>query len=125
MAHGRMRRWFAGWGTAMYTGALFLIVVGRVSDPSAGAKALLALALLGALYGLGVLGLMRVFGVQRWGLAVAGLLAGPVPAVVFLTAQTPAEDRGGLLVLGALLGLFLGLLEWNRTTRRSEERADS
>ena len=91
-----------------------------------GARGVPALALGGALYGLAVLGLMRVFGARRWGLAIAGLLAGPVPAaVLFVSAQTSKEERGGVVFLGCVLGLLLGLLEWNRSARAGEERGDA
>lgn len=120
MAFAKLKRWCAGWGTALYAGALFAVVAGRVADPQGGLGAILVLAMAGALYGLGVLGLMRVFGARRWGLIVAGALCGPVPAVLlFISPQTPEGDRGGVWFFGVVVGLVLGLLEWNRTAREA------
>ncbi|MCE9593255.1 MAG: hypothetical protein K8S98_03580 [Planctomycetes bacterium] len=111
----RLRGASAGLGTAMYTGALVfvagrLLAKGELAHP-------LGLALLGALYALAVLGLMRVFGARRWGLAVAGVLCGPTPVALLAGTDSSGEDRGGMLFVGALFGLVVGLMEWNRQSR--------
>lgn len=110
----KLRRATRGLGTAMYTGALAFVSGRLLADDGPHP---LALALLGALYAAAVLGLVRVSGARRWGLAVAGLVAGPVPVALLASADTPADQRGGLLFVGALLGLLVGLLEWNREVR--------
>jgi hypothetical protein len=45
---------------------------------------------------------------------VAGTTAGPLPIAVLVGLETPHEDRAGMLVLCALLGLSIGILEWAR-----------
>lgn len=117
----KLRRATRGLGTAMCTGAL-AFVSGRLL--AADAPHPLALAVLGALYAAAVLGLVRVLGARRWGLAVAGVIAGPVPVALLANPETPAEQRGGLLFVGALLGLCVGLLEWNREARVARAEAE-
>ncbi|MEW6072519.1 MAG: hypothetical protein AB1726_08000 [Planctomycetota bacterium] len=58
---------------------------------------------------------------SAWCYPWVGLLCGPVPAALLWPASTPDPDRGGLLLMGALLGLFVGLVEWGRI-RRAESR---
>lgn len=73
----------------------------------------------GWLYGMAVRGLMRLFGLPRSWSWLVGLFAGPVPLALLIQADAPAQDRGGVILVGALLGLLLGLLEaaHGRTTR--------
>ena len=119
---GRLRRSLGGFGTAMLAGGLFAVFVGRMG-PETGRAHVPLLLVFGAVYGLAVLGLMRLFGTRKGGHAVAGLLAGPLPAALLLGAAEGQEERGGLLLAGALLGLLIGLLEWVRP--RAEEDASS
>ena len=79
--------------------------------------------LMGGLYGLGVLGLMRLFPVARWAYPFTGFICGPVPLVLFRDA--PREDVQGLVALTALFGIVLGFLEWARLTRRDAKRASA
>jgi len=97
----------------MLAGAMFVLAIGR-TDPASSGHHVPQLLLFGAVYGLAVLGLVRLFGLRNWGLAVAGLVAGPVPTALLLQGGTPAEERGGMLFASSLLGLIVGLLEWAR-----------
>ena len=58
---------------------------------------------LGWLYGVVVLGLIRIFPVAPRGRPLAGLLCGPVPAALLLPADLDADERRVLWLLGALL----------------------
>jgi hypothetical protein len=109
------RRFFSsGWGQALLAGALFTIFVGRL-EASSGRGAVVGLGIAGALYGLAVLALIRLFHTRSFGLLAAGLLAGPLPIAVLLGLETPSQDRAAMLVLCAPLGLLIGALEWART----------
>lgn len=119
---GRLKTWCEGWGTAMLAGALFVVFVGRMSGETTRAAVPL-LGLVGAVYGLAVLGLIRLFGTRSFGYPVAGLLAGPLPAALMIGARAAEGDRAGVLLAGSLLGLFVGLLEWAR--RRPAPPTDS
>ncbi len=103
----------------MLTGAFYWAVVLRVHEP----QPLIQLLLFGAIYGVGVLLLLRLFAVRSWGLAVAGMLCGPFPlAVLTSPSATNAEQWGGGVAAGILLGLLVGLLEW---ARQSKAEADA
>ncbi|MCC6407747.1 MAG: hypothetical protein IT453_11310 [Planctomycetes bacterium] len=111
----RLRRATAGVGTATYTGALAflagrLLAKDELPNP-------VAMMLIGALYALAVLGLVRIFGAKRWGLALAGCLCGPAPVALLAQSDSGGEDRAGMLLAGAFLGLVIGLMEWNRQSR--------
>jgi len=99
---------------AALAGGFFALVVLRASEPEASR---LALLVLGGLYGIGVRGLMRLFRVAPFALPIAGLVAGPVPIALVMGASWSSDDRGGALVLGAVLGLVVGVLEWGRLRR--------
>jgi len=102
-------------------GAFFVLAAGRVSEP--GEPNRLELLGLGWLYGVAVLGLVRCFPVASWGLPLAGLLCGPVPAALLLPAADLAEDeRCVLWLLCALLGLLIGALECARLRRDEHPR---
>lgn len=111
----RLRRWCGGLWTAMLTGAFFLLVIGRLdaADP----KPVGSFLVFGALYGVAVLGLIRLLGARSWGHVVAGLLSGPVPAAVLSEASADAGERGGMALATALLGVMIGLMEWQRRAR--------
>jgi hypothetical protein len=114
----RLKRALAGTGTAMLAGAFFFVVVGRIDRlPPVG-----ALALIGAVYGAAVLGLVRLFRARTWGLAVAGLLSGPVPVAVLAGSGGSPDERGGIVALAAVLGTLIGLLEWARQAAREKHR---
>lgn len=108
----------SGWGQAMLAGGLFSIFIGRM-QPESGRAAVVVLGLAGALYGLAVLALIRLFHTRSFGLLAAGLLAGPLPIAFLIGPDASGEDRAGMLVLCALLGLLIGALEWARTTTKS------
>jgi hypothetical protein len=109
-----VRRWFAGYGTAMLAGALTVFGLVRTLDPKGLGQAL-GLLVAGALYGLGVLGVLRLFRARGAGLLAAGLIAGPVPLAVLQQASSKPEDRAFGLVVAMLFGLALGALEWARS----------
>lgn len=118
---GRLRRWLAGdWVVSVWTGALVALVVGRIERP----HPVPGLLLLGGLYALAVHGLMQLFGLRRWGWVVAGLVSGPVPFALLWSQQGgSAEERGGGVVAGLLLGVLLGLVRWARESRRADRTA--
>lgn len=110
----RVRTWWNSWGPAMLASVMWVLAVFGVS----GGKLQQAgtLAVIGALYGLAVLGLIRLLQPRRWGYLIAGLLAGPVPAAVLVMPMSEkSDDRAGLWVAAALLGLAIGLMEWGRS----------
>lgn len=107
----RVRRFFRGLLPATLAGAFFFMILGRVDDPGASRVGML---LLGGLYGIGIVGLIRLFRIAPWGYPVVGLLAGPLPLALLVTVDMSKNDRGGALVLTALLGVFVGLVEWAR-----------
>ena len=77
-------------------------------------------------YGMVVGALIRAFRVPPAAYPLAGLLAGPLPFAVFMT-KASAPDARPLAIVGLLLGLILGLVEWARACherRRRELGAD-
>ena len=68
-----------------------------------------------------ILGLIRLFRIAPWGYPLAGLFAGPVRLALFFDAKNTAGDRGGAWLLGAVLGLLIGALEWARVRRTGED----
>lgn len=98
----------------------FLALGQRLSEEEASDR--LGLLLWGALYGLAVIGLVRLFRVTSFGYLVAGFICGPVPAALLI--QEPiagtADDRGAFWLVLGLFGLFIGVLEWARV--RAAER---
>lgn len=112
-----LRRWTRGWGTAMLAGGFFLCSATAMHEERFGLGQMLGGFVTGAAFALAVLALMRLFHPIGWAHLVAGLLVGPVPFLLVVGPFTPLPDRGGLLVLGSILGLILGALEWNRARR--------
>ncbi len=102
-------------------GAFFLLTLGRVTEPGQANR--LALLLLGGLYGVGVVGLIRLFRVAPWAYPLAGLFCGPVPLALVLNRNMGGDERGGLWILSALLGLLIGALEWARVRREEGNSA--
>lgn len=70
----------------------------------------LAGLVVGWLYGISVWGLMRLFSFGPNWAWLAGILAGPIPFALLLPGDTPASERG-VILLGCLTGGLLGLLE--------------
>jgi len=103
-------------------GGFALSTLAAVSEPPV---ALVHSLLLGGLYGVFVVLLIRLFRVAPWGYPVAGIVCGPVPAVLLtagnaeLASNSSAGDRGGMWFVLLLFGLVLGLLEWARASRRA------
>lgn len=119
LAPGVFRRRFVAslGGPAGMTGALAgFVLVGIEEGVLAGLPGLL----IGWLYGYAVLGLIRAFRVTPGFYWLVGILCGPVPAV-FLVGGMDKEDRGGVVVLTALFGLVVGLIEWGHRIRVQRE----
>jgi len=95
-------------------GGFMLLSLGRAAEPSASRIGLLVV---GALIGVSVCGLIRLFRVTGWGLPLAGFFAGPVPTALVLTDSSGPDERGGLILVAALFGVLIGLLEWARIRR--------
>jgi hypothetical protein len=110
----RLRALLADAWPAMLAGAFFMLTVFRSSGDEGGRAAAL---LVGALYGVAVLGLVRLFRARSFGYLVAGTLSGPVPAALLLPDALPAAERGGACFVAAFLGLCVGLLEWAKVRR--------
>lgn len=101
-------------------GAFVLLALVAGSEPDQANR--LAALLLGGLYGASVVGLLRLFRISRFGLPFAGLVAGPVPfALLHPPGDKPAEDVGGILLLAALMGALIGIVEWARQARAERE----
>jgi len=76
----------------------------------------------GWLYGVAVAGLIRCLSVPSGWYWLAGLFAGPIPFALLTPDSTPAKERGVILV-GALLGLLIGLLETAHARRAGAARS--
>lgn len=115
---GRLRRTWGSWGAGLLTGAYAF--PGLALSWGAPPRQLVALALFGALFGGLVVLLMRAFPIRRWAMPFAGLLAGLLVGALFVRKQ---ED-GGLALIGALLGLLIGLFECARRDAPESDRCD-
>lgn len=113
-----LRRWTRGWGTAILAGGFFMFSATSLFAESFGLGEMLVGFATGAAFALAILALLRLFHPIGWTHLAAGLLVGPVPFLAVVGPFTPLPDRGGLLVLGSILGVILGALEWNRARRR-------
>lgn len=110
----RLRTFLAGAAPAMLAGAFFTLALSQLASPD-GTR--IGGLLVGSLYGMAVVGLIRLFRVAPWGSWFAGLLCGPVPAALILPRGGDPSDRAGLWLLTALLGLLIGGLEHARRKR--------
>ena len=110
----RLRSFLTGASPAMMVGAFFALGVFRLGAEQAPRSAGL---LVGALYGLAVLGVLRLFRVAPWGLWFVGLVAGPVPAALLAPRGDVSGDRAGVWAITALLGLLIGGIEHARLKR--------
>jgi len=97
-------------------GGVVLMALGRAQDPE---LSRLGLLLLGGLFGIAMVGLIRLFRIAPWGYPWAGLVSGLVPPGLFFGAGGSGDDRGGFLLISALLGVLIGLLEWARVRGRN------
>ncbi len=109
-----LRRTLAGALPALLAGAFLGVTGARLLDDGAEGGGRFGALLVGALYGLAVLGLLRLFRVAPWGLVVAGAVAGPVPLALLIPKSLPEEERGGAWLALSFLGLVIGLLELAR-----------
>ena len=92
-------------------GGFFLMAFGRAQDP---ALSRLGLLFLGGLFGIAMVGLIRLFRIAPWGYPWAGLFCGLVPPGLFFDANGSGDDRAGFILISAILGVLIGLLEWAR-----------
>jgi len=100
-------------------GGFFLLGFGRAQDPE---LSRLGLLLLGGLFGVAMVALIRLFRIAPWGYPWAGLVSGLVPPGLFFGSGGTGDERGGFLLISAVLGVLIGLLEWARV--RAPRRAD-
>jgi len=112
----RIRNWAHSYRLAILAGGIFALPLSKEAEGGFVAYliALVVSFLFGAFFGVVMLTAIRLFKTARWGYPIAGILAGSVPIIV-----VPAEpkDIGGLWVVSAFLGLVIGLLEWESTSR--------
>jgi len=107
----RLGRFLSGAMPAMLAGAFFVLALARLASDD-GTR--LGSLIFGALYGLAVVGLIRLFRIAPWGLWFAGIFAGPVPAALLVPRGADTSETGGLWVACAVFGLLIGGLEHAR-----------
>ena len=111
----RLRAFLGGLVPSALGGAFFLTALSQVLDPS---QRIGDSLVIGAIAGVAVVGLIRLFRVAPWGYAVAGVVCGPIPFLLLARSEPIREgDRFGVWLVGAFFGLVLGLLEWARVRR--------
>ena len=117
------KRWVHSYRPAILAGGLFALPLSHHADGGVVGYlvALLVCFLFGALFGVVILTAIRFFRTDRWGYPIAGLLSGAVPLIV---VPMSGKDLGGLWIVSALLGVLIGLLEWERTSRLAREPAN-
>ena len=77
------------------------------------------MSVLGAIVGIFTALLLMVFPVGPTTKVVFGMLCGPVlPMLLFVPATAGVDDAGGMVLLGAAVGLLVGLLEASRVARK-------
>ena len=120
----RIRRWTHSYRLAILAGGIFALPMSKEATGGLPVHlvAVVASFLFGALFGVVILTAIRFFKTARWGYPIAGILAGSVPIVV-IPAQK--EELGGLWLVSAFLGLMIGLLEWERTSRLARNANES
>ncbi len=117
----RVRSFLEGLMPGGLVGGFFGLTLLRVIDPAEAAR--LPAFLLGWLYGVGVVGLIRLFRVAPGVYPLVGLVCGPVPVALLFQAETKADERATLWLFSALLGLLIGSVEWARVRRRETAQA--
>lgn len=117
----RLLRFLGGLNHAGLAGALVCLTVFAQQE----GQSHVAHLLVGWLYGVGVLGLIRLFQVASWAYPIVGLLCGPAPLAVLTARQASAEDWGGAMAVTVLLGLVIGLLEAARRSHLSSSASES
>ncbi len=111
----RTRKFLGTLMPAGLAGAFLFLAAVRVNEPAQSNR--FGLLLVGWLYGIGVLGLIRLFHVAPWCYPWVGLVAGPVPLALFLNSGASSDERAGLWLGTALVGFLVGLIEWGRVRR--------
>ena len=115
-----MRRWkrlFGGLVPAGMAGAFFALIL-RLRDPEDANR--FGLLLAGGLYGIAIVGLIRLFRVAPWCYPIVGLVCGPVPFAILANQGTEEDMRIAMLPLTAILGLIVGCIEWARVRRGND-----
>ncbi|MEM7310581.1 MAG: hypothetical protein AAF682_28150 [Planctomycetota bacterium] len=121
----RLGRALAGAVPATLAGGFAALAVIRLSEPH---QSRLGALLIGGLYGLAVVGLIRLFRVAPWAYVLVGFLAGPVPLVLLLPGnhESNGDELGVLWMVTSLLGAIIGALECARIQRlRQDERSST
>lgn len=111
----RTRQFLGGLMPTGLAGAFLALTVGRVSAP--GETSRIVLLILGWLYGVAVIGLLRLIPVSPWCYPWVGMIVGPVPFALLVNAGAEDGERGMLWLATALVGFLLGLIEWGRESR--------
>lgn len=121
----RLKLTIAGLVPAGMAGAFVALTLGRTNPEEFHAR--LPLLILGGLWGVAVVGLIRLFRVRPWAFGLVGFLCGPVPTFLLGPGREAREaeqgDRLGIWLVLSLLGMLIGLLETARVQvrDRSEE----
>ena len=95
-------------------GAFFLLAAGSWTASERSRTALLAI---GALIGISIVLLVRLFRVAPWAYPLAGFLAGPVPLALIADRGAGRDEGLQTWFASALLGGVIGALEWARVAR--------
>ena len=112
----RFRKFAHSYRLAILAGGIFALPVSNAAEGGLVGH-LLSLVVsffFGALFGVVILTAIRFFKTARWGYPIAGLLAGSVPIIVI---PVEGKDLAGLWLVSAFLGVLIGLLEWENTSR--------
>jgi len=118
----RLRSFLGSLMPAGLTGAFLVLCLARISEPGSANR--LALLILGWLYGVAVLGLIRLFRVNPGLYPVVGLVCGPVPLALIANSDMGQDDLAGMWVLTLHMGVVIGAVEWGRLRRRELEPLD-
>ena len=112
-----MRRFLRWVGTLMPAGMIGAFVALGVRLGAAEQNRL-GLLVVGWLYGVGVVGLIRLFRVAPWGYPFVGAICCPVPAALLVVVPGMEEQEGvGTWVVLAIGGVVVGFVEWARLSR--------
>jgi len=103
------------------TGA-FVALCFRLGEP--GQPNRMALLLVGWIYGVAVLGLIRLFRVRPGLYPLVGFLCGPVPLALIAQGDMDPGGLGGGAAVAAVGGAIVGAVEWGRLRRRDLEPED-
>ena len=115
---GCARAFLASIMPAGLTGA-FLALAFRLGEPDQPNR--IALLVVGWLYGVAVLGLVRLFRVRRGLYPLVGLVCGPVPLALIANGDMDPGGLGGGALVAALGGVLVGAMEWGRLRAPAED----